>query len=180
MAFNRSKEMSANLRSARHHGLIDRLRPLPDADRAAVLEFEKVMKDSLVEHVEEKIEVLWAQLPYKIFACFAFEDGAAPAEDACRHIGREVASEYDALCAAGLFAKIPRTAHRILMRGTLCRCQYEEWSNGDISMRRLPILFIMLKAYTRIPVMCRRTVSRPGKGPKPSPAFAGPHPFRKD
>ena len=65
-------------------------------------------------------------------------------------------TKYDDLVATGHTDRIQKVAHRFLQIGTALRAQAEMWCHGPATLLEFTFLYVHLKAYSRVPISCRR------------------------
>ncbi len=73
-----------------------------------------------------------------------------------RQKARECLKEYEDAISNGHHRKLHRVAHHFLARGTILRAMFESYATTDQTLDSFGLLFVELKGYAGIPIVCRR------------------------
>jgi hypothetical protein len=127
------------------------------AERSRGRLFEQSIKSCLVQLLAGRLN-LWDHLPFKLVGCLGHSLGVATL-DVTRACARECVAEYEEALVAGKAGKVHRVAHFILGRGSGHRAQLEAFAAGQGELTAFPALYIELRAYALVPIVCRRIES---------------------
>jgi hypothetical protein len=124
-----------------------------EEDRCEARVFENSIKQRLVHRVRNKL-AHWRCLPYSLIAIFGCVLNIFSVAE-WRKFATSCILEYDATMRAGLQDKLHRVAHHFLAFGGVLRAQLECFAKGG-TLIRYTLLYLELRGYALIPVVCRR------------------------
>lgn len=112
--------------------------------------FEETVMAKLMERLRDKLS-FWKTLPYKLLGLYNPDPGRAKAA------GREILTEYQTACAAGVEHKLHRVARRFLGADSPLFDDLRAFSFSHHPLRDFVDLFLEVQAYALAPLVSRKS-----------------------